>query len=191
MCHLLWTVGGPAVSAWVAEERNRVLGGELTEGKERAQADLLGKAKDGELGAWWQFKVPPPEKIGAQTKDVVDTRRALTWKEAGGKKAAAARQGAKGCQDPDLRDGNVDVAGRAGGRSSQLQSISRGACRGWKIWSLDIKSALSLANGFGREVLLQAPGGWGPGNILAAIRNQGRRRLGLMMPRLDKYLVLA
>ena len=70
-------VGALALSAWVAEECNRVLGRELTEEEERLHADLLNKAKKRELDTLIQFKVFPPLKTGAQTRELVGTRWAL------------------------------------------------------------------------------------------------------------------
>ena len=56
--------GRLAFSARFAEERNHVLGQESTEDEARVHADMVGKAKDRELGAWRQFKVFPPRKRG-------------------------------------------------------------------------------------------------------------------------------
>ena len=50
--------GGPAISARIAEGRNRISGLELTRVEERAHAGLAQMAKEGELQAWGQFKVP-------------------------------------------------------------------------------------------------------------------------------------
>ena len=80
--------------------------------------------------------------MGAQTKDMVDTRWALTWEKVDGKKAAGARFLAKGYQDPDLRDGNVDIAGCISSRSPRLQLISARALGNLKICSLVSKNAL-------------------------------------------------
>ena len=99
------------MSAWVARERDRDLGQELTEEPGRVYADLMGKAGGRDLGARKQFKVSTPVKFGPQSSDIADTRRALTWKEVGGKKTAKDRPVAKGYQDPNLRDGSVDSAG--------------------------------------------------------------------------------
>ena len=63
----------------------------------------------------------------------MDTRWALTWKEAEGEKTEKAPLVAKGYQDPELRDGDVDIAGCEGGRSSYLRLISLGAPKNWKI----------------------------------------------------------
>ena len=71
-----------------------------------------------------------------------------------------ARLVAKGYQDPDLRDGNVDTAGCVGRRSSNLQPISLGALRKWPIRSPRIKNAFSRPDGFDREVYLRAPSEW-------------------------------
>ena len=74
-------------------------------------------------------------KLGTQTKDVADTRSALTWKAAEGRKTVKARSVAPGGPDPDLRDGNVDIAGCASRRSSHLQLISLSAVK--KMEDLD------------------------------------------------------
>ena len=59
------------------------------------------------------LKSPHLCKWALRPKDVVDTRRALAWKEVEGKMKVRARLVATGHRDPDLRDGNVDVAGCA------------------------------------------------------------------------------
>ena len=87
--------GEPVLSAWVAEERNRVSGQESTEMAERAQAEPVLKAVEGEVDAWKQFKVYLPAQMGTQTEDVVDTRWPLSWKEVDGKKTVRARRLAK------------------------------------------------------------------------------------------------
>ena len=66
----------------------------------------------------------------------------------------------KGYQAPDLRMGNVDIAGCVSRRSSHLQLISLGALRKWPLWSLDIKNAFGQADGFDRDVFRRAPCGW-------------------------------
>ena len=86
---------GPAFPAYVAKERNRELGQDLTEEAGRVHADLKGNAKEREVCTWRQFKVFPPTKIGAQTKAVKDTQPALTWKKAAGEGMAKARLVAK------------------------------------------------------------------------------------------------
>ena len=95
----------PVLSAWVAEECNRVSTRKLTEVEERVHADLARKAKERELEARDQFKVSPFVKMGTQPKEMVDARRVLVWKEVDGVKTARARLVAKGYRDPDLRYG--------------------------------------------------------------------------------------
>ena len=119
--------GGPVLSAWGAGGRDRVLGQELAGEEERAQTDLVTKAKERELDAWERLKVYSPVHVGTQAKDVVDTRWVLTWKEVGGKKTEKARLAAEGNQGPDLRDGSVRIARCANRRSPQLQLISLSA----------------------------------------------------------------
>ena len=82
-------------------------------------------------------------------------RWVLAWKEVDGEKTAKARLAASGYQDPDLRMGNVDVAGCVSRRSSQLQATSLGALMQWPPWTPDIQ-----ADGFGHEVSLRAPCVW-------------------------------
>ena len=74
-------------------------------------SDLVHKVKVMGLKAWDHFRVFSPEKSGAQSKYLVDTRWALTWREVDGEKTVNARLVAKGYQDPDLRMGNLDIAG--------------------------------------------------------------------------------
>ena len=76
---LLRAGGKSVLPTWVAEERRRVSGQEPSEEGERMHADLVRKAKERKLDEWEQFKVFSPVRMGAQAKDVVDTRRALTW----------------------------------------------------------------------------------------------------------------
>ena len=71
-----------------------------------------------------------------------------------------ARLVAKGYRNPDLRDGDVDIAGCVGRRSSNLQTISLGALKKWPIRSPRIKNAFLQADGFDRDVYLRAPSEW-------------------------------
>ena len=82
-----------------------------------------------EFEIWEHFKVPSPKKIGAESTDLVDTRWVLTWKEVDGVKTAEARSVANRYQDPDLRMGNVDIAGCVSRRSSHSQLIPLGALK--------------------------------------------------------------
>ena len=94
------------------------------EAAERMHADLARRAKERKLEAWGQFNVSSPEKMGTQSKDMVDTRWVLTWKEVDGVKTAKARLLARGYQDPDLRNGAVDNEGCVSRRSSHLRLVS-------------------------------------------------------------------
>ena len=42
--------------------------------------DLAGDAKEKGVNAWKEFEVPKPLKEGSNSKAIVDTRWALTWK---------------------------------------------------------------------------------------------------------------
>ena len=70
--------GGPVLSASFAVECRRILRQALTEEENRASADFVSKAKVRESEATEQFKAFSPEKMGTQSQDSVDTRRALT-----------------------------------------------------------------------------------------------------------------
>ena len=67
---------------------------------------------------------------------------------------------AKGYQDPDLRNGNVDIASCVSCRSSHSQLISLWPSKKWPMWTLDIKNAFLQADGFDRDVYLRAPCRW-------------------------------
>ena len=116
--------GGPVLSAWGAGGRNRILGQELTGVEERAHPDLARKATERELEAWDQLKDSSPVKVGAKSKDMVDTCWALTWKEEDGVKTVKARLVARGYQDRYPRNWGVGVAGCVSRRSPRLQLIS-------------------------------------------------------------------
>ena len=80
----------------------------------------------GELAAWEQFRVSPTVETGTESMEMVDRRWVLTWKEVDGVKTARARLVAMGYQDPDLRNGDVDIACCVSRRSSHLRLISLG-----------------------------------------------------------------
>ena len=69
-----------AVSAWVADECNRILGQELTAEEELACQELVHEGEMRELEARKKFKVFSSVKEGAISKKVIDSRWALTWK---------------------------------------------------------------------------------------------------------------
>ena len=123
-------------------------------------ADLVRGAKERELGAWKQFKVFSLVQMGAQIKDVVDTRWVLTWKEVEGKKTALACLVARGYQDPEIKDGSVDIAGCANERSLHLQLAPLGAPQKWRIRSSEIKNAFLKSDGFGREEFVHSSCEW-------------------------------
>ena len=123
-------------------------------------AGLARNAKGGELGAWRQFKVFSPVKMGTRTEGVAETRRAVTWEEMEGKEAVKARLGAKNYQVPDLEDGNVDFGGLVGRRSPNLHLVSLGASGKWETWSLGNKNASRQADGSDRGVSVRAPCEW-------------------------------
>ena len=99
-------------------------------------ANPVRKAKERESDAWRQFKVFFPLQMGAQTKDGVDMRWALTWEEVEGNKTAQARSLAEGYRDPNLKDRNVGIAVCKSRSSSQLQPISLGSLKNGRsgVW---------------------------------------------------------
>ena len=80
---------------------------------------------------------------------------------ADGQKSVKARLAAKGYQDPDLQAGPVDTSGCVSLRSSHLQAISPCGIEKWISQNLDIKNAFLQADGFERDVFIQAPVDWG------------------------------
>ena len=68
-----------AVSAWVADAYNRILGQELTVEEEMACQEMVHEGEIKKLEAWKKFKVFSPVKEGAISKKVIDSRWALTW----------------------------------------------------------------------------------------------------------------
>ena len=132
---------GSVTSAWVAEEGARISGQDAAEERGKLQQVLVSDADGRQLSAWKQYNVPSSIKGGVHSKAFANTRSALTWKVADGKKAAKARLVVKGYQDPDLKAGNMDIAGCVSRRSSYLQVISLAETKKWKIRILDIKNA--------------------------------------------------
>ena len=151
-----------AFTAWVAQICERPSGQELSVDEERRFAAEVDAAKTRELDAWGKFQVFSPVLSGKVTKDVVDTRWVLTWKDLEGKRTVKARLVARGFQDPDLVEGLVDASSCVSLRSSHLQVISLSALKKWKLWSLDIKNAFLQADPFPRGVYLHAPCEWCP-----------------------------
>ena len=137
-----------ALTAWVAQICGRPSNQELSVDEERRFATEVEAAKNRELDAWGKFQVFSPVPFGTVTKDVVDTRWVLTWKDLEGKRTVKARLVARGFQDPDLAAGLVDTSSRVSVRSSHLQVISLSALKKWSLWSLDIKNAFLQADPF-------------------------------------------
>ena len=62
-------------------------------------------------------------ELGSQSKDFADTRWVMIWKGAKIAKTVKARVVAEGYQDPDLRNGAVDIAGCVRRRSPHLPLV--------------------------------------------------------------------
>ena len=157
-------VGGvdAAISAWVADECNRVSGRDFWMGEEETYADLARGAKVKELGARQSFGVLEPSQEQDVLKKVVQTRWVLAWKMMEGAKIINVRSASKGYQGPDLKEGVPDASGCVSLRSSHLQVISLCAIEKWEIWSLDTKAAFWQADRFYRDVFRRAPMEWSP-----------------------------
>ena len=117
-----------AISPLLADECNRVLGEELSEGGDEMHVDPVrvrgsGKEKAKELDSLKSFKVSKPPKAGDVRMTAVNTTWVLTWKMAEGGKTAQARPAAKCFQAPDLEEGVAETSGCKGFRSSHLQVI--------------------------------------------------------------------
>ena len=135
------------------------------------RADLVKLAKGKEMDARKQFKVYSPVQIGTQTKDVVDTRWVLTWKETDGNRTDKARLVAKGYQGPDLRDGNRANAAWVSGVPSHSQLISLSAVEPREIWSFGIRNAFPKEDGRDREACARALHANGIPRVPAAFGN--------------------
>ena len=134
----------------------------------------MGVAKGRELNASEQLKVFKTLQGRRNSKSFVDTRWALTWKTVHGKKDVRARLAAKGYQGPDLRAWCVGASGRVSLRSSRLQGMPLGASKKLEIRISDVKYALLRADGFGREVIVRAPGEWVSGDARRMWKFAGR-----------------
>ena len=64
-----------------------------------------------------------PIMAGAHGKAIVDTHRAPTWKAVDGEKSVKVRLVAMGYQGPDLKEGNINIAGCISRPSSHLEAI--------------------------------------------------------------------
>ena len=125
---LFWTVGAQRYLRGLRKSAT-FFWYRLTESEDDVHQDLAQKAKVRELEEWDPFKVFAPAKLGTQSKDFVGARRVLTWKEGYGANTVKARFVAKGYQDPDLREGYLDIAGCVSRRAPLFQSISLGSLR--------------------------------------------------------------
>ena len=103
---------GRALSEWVSDECNRALRQELSPEEEEQHAGLEQTARIKELGEWKKFDVFEPRKGRKVSKQVIQTRRALTRKMVDGHKSVEVRSAATGYQGPEFQGGVVDTSGR-------------------------------------------------------------------------------
>ena len=120
-----------AISAWVADECNRVPGQEPSQEEEEMHADLVNKGKQREPEAWEKFDEFSPLSARKVQKQIVQTRWVLTWKMKEWQTCVKARLVAEGFEDPDLKEGLVETSGCVSLRSSHLHVISLSAIRKW------------------------------------------------------------
>ena len=73
--------------------------------------DLARDAMARELSAWKQFTVSSPIMGGAHGRAFADTRWVLPRRVVDWEKTAEARLVAAGFQDPDMGEGNLEIAG--------------------------------------------------------------------------------
>ena len=69
-----------AISEWVADRRNSVLGEELSPGGEKMHADLAHEGKQRELAAWGKFDVYLQRNARNVSKKIAQTRWVFSWK---------------------------------------------------------------------------------------------------------------
>ena len=74
-----------AISAWVADECNRISGQDLTPEEEEVHADSVEAGKLREPEEWEKFDVSPPHEACKVKKQIAQTRWVLNWKRVGGK----------------------------------------------------------------------------------------------------------
>ena len=82
---------GAALSARVAEGRERILGWELAGKGAKLHNGQASEEKERELSTWKLFKILSLIREGASSKGIAGTRLALTWKVVDAKKTAKAR----------------------------------------------------------------------------------------------------
>ena len=79
-----------AISAWIAEERNRALGQGLTEEGGKLRGCSAGAARGREFDDWEKFNVSWPLLGGTPSRSIVNTPWVRTLKMVGGSKDAKA-----------------------------------------------------------------------------------------------------
>ena len=110
-------------------------------------------------GGFDDFK---PVKPHVSARPAAGPRRALTWKVADGRATVKRRLVTNGFQDPDLKNGLVETAGRVSLLPSPLKAGSLSAVAKWRLRGVGIRDALPQADNFDREVFLRAPTNWSP-----------------------------
>ena len=139
-----------------------MLGQELSPEEERQHAELVQAAKIKERDALGAFGVFESRKDDNISKKTAWVRWVLTSKMMDGRRRVEARFVPKDYEDPALQERTVDTSGCVSLGSSHLQVTSLRAVKKWKLRSLDVKNAFLQADGFTRNVCLQAPNEWEP-----------------------------
>ena len=91
-----------AISAWVADACNRVLGQELPQEEGGMHAELAHEGKRRELEDWEKFQAFLPLHACKVQKQLVETRCVLTWKNGGGQQMRGGPSGGKGISGSGL-----------------------------------------------------------------------------------------
>ena len=98
-------------------------------------------------------------------------------------KTAKAQLSVEGKQKPDLRDGDVDIAGCVCRGSPHLRLISLGALKTWPPWSLYIQNAFLRAEASTARVFPALHPREIP-RMVAGFGDCGHLRMALMPPQL-------
>ena len=117
----------------IAEECNRASVQELVATEGKLHGGPGSAAKERKLNDQKKFELFQPLRGRAPPKSIADTCWGPTRKMVDGKKDVKARLAEKGYQNPDLKDGSVDISRCVSLCSSHPQVIPLGALRGRSV----------------------------------------------------------
>ena len=113
-----------AASSRAAGQCNKTLGHASTADGERKHGALIRAAKDRGRGAWANFEVSEPFRIGRPSKATAVALQMLSWNMVGGKRGAKACLVATGRKGPDLMARPTGKSGCVSLRPSHVHVIS-------------------------------------------------------------------